>query len=119
MTRKRFTKLLMAQGYSRNEANLYATRARVLGHSYETAYYMINFKSVQIIGEAVRNAMQTISKIVNAVGAGVTACTTTGSRSENTMRCSPRGRRKRSALHARISAGDEEWAGFFRFSLKV
>lgn len=73
MTRKRFTKLLMAQGYSRNEANLYATRARVLGHSYETAYYLINFKSVHIIGEAVRNAMQTISKIVNAVGAGVTA----------------------------------------------
>ena len=73
MTRKRFVKLLMAQGYSRNEANLYATRARVLGHSYETAYYLINIKSVHITGEAVRNAMQTITKIMNAVGAGVTA----------------------------------------------
>lgn len=73
MTRKRFTKLLMAQGYSRNEAARYATRARVVGHSYEEEYYLINIKYMQIIGEAVRNAMQTISKIVNAVGAGVTA----------------------------------------------
>lgn len=38
MTRKRFIKLLMAEGYSRNEANTIATDARNCGLDYKTTY---------------------------------------------------------------------------------
>lgn len=39
MTRKRFIKLMMAQGCSRNTATVAAVFARLLGLSYETAYH--------------------------------------------------------------------------------
>ena len=39
MTRKRYTKLLMAQGYSRNEVNEFARRVVERGGSYHDDYY--------------------------------------------------------------------------------
>ncbi len=38
MTRKRFIKLCMAQGFSRNEANKEATECREFGYSYLDFY---------------------------------------------------------------------------------
>lgn len=38
MTRKRFIKLLMSKGHSRNEAILLAKRAQNAGHSYQSYY---------------------------------------------------------------------------------
>ena len=40
-TRKRFVKLLMAHGYSRNEANKRAERARRFGYSYQDFFFLL------------------------------------------------------------------------------
>ena len=41
MTRKRFVKLLMSRGYSRNEANSRARAAVSAGFTYDCAYFAV------------------------------------------------------------------------------
>ena len=53
-TRKRFVKLLMANGYSRNEANEKAKRARRLGYSYQDFFFML-FPLARIFRKAVNH----------------------------------------------------------------
>lgn len=77
MTRKRFVKLLMSEGLSRNEANSIAADARISGLAYSTAY-----KSVQVthdlglnpkcfdidaVCDAIGKVAADVTKIVNAL----------------------------------------------------
>ena len=67
MTRKRYIKLLMAAGYSRNEANQLAEWAVESGLSYRTAYRFVStyfptgFKK---IAEALERWLSGIEKVV-------------------------------------------------------
>lgn len=83
MARKRFIKLLMSEGYSRNEANSIAADARISGLAYSTAYKAeqvahdarINLKDIDIgaVCDAIRKvaeaAMKAASALVAAFGA--------------------------------------------------
>ena len=81
MTRKRFTKLLMAQGYSRNEANSTADLAIALKPSYEAAYTAITTRELvlprQIDTRALEAALRQIGdtawRICEAFTAGMQA----------------------------------------------
>ena len=82
MTRKRFVKLLMADGYSRNEANTVAAKARICGMRYSTAYSMRRLRIPQIklatanfdaFCEAVRNLADTALKVGVAISKAATA----------------------------------------------
>ena len=69
MTRKRFVKLLMSRGYSRNEANQAALTAISDGHTYEGAYFAVrvNDGDPEAV-EAVREACERIAHaIIEAV----------------------------------------------------
>lgn len=80
MTRKRFIKLLMAQGYSRNEADCLAWQAMANAYSYEEAYAIVNIKTIvipKLTTEQIQDIVQQINKaawrICEAVCDGVTA----------------------------------------------
>ena len=80
MTRKRFIKLLMAQGYSRNEADCLAWQAITSAYSYEEAYTLVTIKTIvipKLTTEQMQDIVQQISKaacrIYEAVFDGVTA----------------------------------------------
>lgn len=45
MTRKRFVKLLMSRGYSRNEANSKAQAAVSAGVTYDAAYFAVRIEA--------------------------------------------------------------------------
>ena len=68
MTRKRFIKLLMAQGHSRNEANEFAVNMRELGLTYDAAYriYFCVPKVIDIIAEKIREFTETVEKMTKA-----------------------------------------------------
>ena len=72
MTRKRFVKLMMSKGYDRNEANAYAAKARAIGSSYE-AYTSTNTPQFNIAADALKNAINAISKFAAAAAAGLSA----------------------------------------------
>lgn len=83
MTRKRFVKMLMAEGYSRNEANIVATAARNSGIDYKLAYKAerdlsaakLSLKNVDIsaicyaIGKIAEAAIKVASAMAKAVAA--------------------------------------------------
>lgn len=66
MTRKRFIKLLMSRGYSRNEADLIASAAVSGGRDYEHAYtcVLINDGDPEAV-EAARRAIERLAEAVN------------------------------------------------------
>lgn len=72
MTRKRFIKLLMAEGYSRNGANDIADDALKDGYSYAETYDQITrlLPLVQAITpeitDAIKKATEAIAKVVTA-----------------------------------------------------
>lgn len=81
MTRKRFVKLLMADGYSRNEANALAVDARRYGYSkvYNAESAMraakINLNNIDItaVCDAIRKFADIAQKMAVAIGKAVTA----------------------------------------------
>lgn len=83
MTRKRFVKLLMADGYSRNEANTLAADARSCGLKYSNAYKAesaisaakLNLKDIDFsaICDAIRNLVEFAVDIASAIAKAATA----------------------------------------------
>ena len=77
MTRKRFVKLLMADGHSRNAANILAAKAQNCGLSYSTAYKaesdmqgaIIQFCNTDFtaVCEAVRKLADAAAKVASAI----------------------------------------------------
>ncbi len=73
MTRKKFIKLLMSQGYSRNEAEKTALVCRGKGMPYEGSYeLLVQLKSVistilPNIGVMVAEAVENIQRMARAV----------------------------------------------------
>ena len=73
MTRKRFVKLLMAEGYSRNSANEIADEALEDGFSYAEAYgYVIRLLPLMDalagpLADAVTKATESIGRVAKAV----------------------------------------------------
>lgn len=83
MTRKRYVKLLMANGWSRNAANHAAKEVREDGTSYNADYYH-GFDSVDIysrqyqelyetVKQTVDNLIPCIKRLAEALAAGVSA----------------------------------------------
>lgn len=79
MTRKRFVKLLMAEGYSRNSANTLADDVIADGYSYAEGYAHITRllplieKMVDPLADAVEKATEAICRFGNAVSAAASA----------------------------------------------
>lgn len=82
MTKKRYIKLLMAQGRSRNYANECAQEVAAAGGScsYEEAYalsYALDrtnwVSAAHQLGEAIESITASMIKVVNAVAAGIAA----------------------------------------------
>lgn len=78
MTRKRFIKLLMSKGYSRNDAAEMAAEVPGSGQSYLEAYIRADIynRLVNVLpgmGEAVQRATEALAKIVQAFAAGMDA----------------------------------------------
>ena len=75
MTRKRFVKLLMAKGYSRNSANGVAEAVRANGKTYVEAYKAVKatVDITQIISETVVKLYESIGRIARALSAGFAA----------------------------------------------
>ena len=69
MKRKRFVKLLMARGYSRNYATQVALHAVSNGHTFEGVYFAVRVndgdpEAVEAMREAVFTACEKITEIV-------------------------------------------------------
>ena len=77
MTRKRFIKLLMSRGYSRNEANTLAADARRCGMKYSNAYMAesamraakINLKDIDFtaVCDAAIKVAEAATKVASAI----------------------------------------------------
>ena len=75
MTRKRFVKLCMSKGYSRNTAYLLARDAQENGTSYENALHQVEFAGqlVRAIDwEAFGRAMNSVNETVGKIAAATT-----------------------------------------------
>ena len=83
MTRKRFIKLLMSRGYSRNEASNIAADTRSCGMGYSNAYKAeqvalaarIKLKEIDItaVCDAIRNIVDMATKVACAISKAVGA----------------------------------------------
>ena len=83
MTRKRFVKLLMADGYSRNASNTIAADARNCGMKYSNAYKAesamraakLKFQDVDFtaVCDAIRNVAEMAIKVASAMAKAVGA----------------------------------------------
>lgn len=75
MTRKRFKKLLMSYGYSRNDAEWLAERPKVLGISYQT-YWDDNMPmfTVNLGLHQIKQTWQKIGKTTHSVMQAIEAC---------------------------------------------
>lgn len=74
MTRKRFVKLCMARGYSRNEAQELALDAKQKGRSYAEAMGIVDASRVlPQLAESVEGAIAEIGRVAAAVAAGLAA----------------------------------------------
>lgn len=75
MTRKRFVKLCMARGYSRNEAQELALDVRNDGRSYAEAMGMADAARIVVpqLAESVEGAIAEIGRVAAAVAAGLAA----------------------------------------------
>lgn len=86
MTRKRFIKLLMAKGYSRNEANTAAKQCQTSRIEYRKAHTAIKacdvarikFTTINIdaVCDAIRKIVDVVQKMAVAIGKAVTAFAT-------------------------------------------
>ena len=63
MTRKRFIKLLMSRGYSRNEATTMALIAVGCGYTYDVAYFAVLLKDGEF-EEVVREICNSIAAVL-------------------------------------------------------
>lgn len=81
MTRKRFVKLCMANGYGRNAANLIAKGFNAKGKTYAEAYQVtiavkkLCDRIIPVIGETVERVNKAISKVAKAASAAAAAFT--------------------------------------------
>ena len=83
MTRKRFVKLLMADGYSRNQANTIAASAQRVGLTYSNAYRaesntldaLAKIKDIDITAlcDAIRNIAEAATKVASAIAKAAAA----------------------------------------------
>lgn len=75
MTRKRFVKLCMARGYSRNEAQELALDARQKGRSYAEAMGIVDASRVVLpqLAESVEGAIAEIGRVAAAAAEGLAA----------------------------------------------
>ena len=81
MTRKRFVKLVMGRGYSRDEANSKARAAVSAGVTYEQAYFAVRcedgdseaLEAVQAVCERIAAAVQSITEAAMAAAQAITA----------------------------------------------
>lgn len=77
MTRKRFVKLLMSRGYSRNEAQAMALTQRQKGQSYAEAYAALTLTmwgiKAQGFAEAIQALAVTVQVTTEAIVEGVAA----------------------------------------------
>ena len=71
MTRKRFKKLMMAEGYSRNEVNIFAALAR--SRSYEVAYKERWKPRIGIDTEAICRAFDELAEQMHKVSTALCA----------------------------------------------
>lgn len=86
MTRKRYVKLLMAKGWSRNSANEMAERVREQGGSYQQIGYVYTpSEFAEALNKAVNVVMQAATHIVKALAAGVAAFGEAVARELNTV----------------------------------
>lgn len=69
MTRKRFIKLLMSRGYSRNTANNVAQLALCCGYTYDAAYFAVRLKDGEFDEtlQAIRNMVADILRIPRSI----------------------------------------------------
>ncbi|SCJ78807.1 Uncharacterised protein [uncultured Flavonifractor sp.] len=72
MTRKRFVKLIMARGISRNEANELAGRVVDACVSYKDAYKAYT-TSLPKVFDTIRTAVEAIQRVANAICIGMSA----------------------------------------------
>lgn len=75
MTRKRFVKLCMARGYSRNEAQELALDVRNDGRSYAEAMGMADAARIVVpqLAEAVAGAFASLGRMAAAAATGIAA----------------------------------------------
>ena len=75
MTRKRFVKLCMARGYSRNEAQELALDARQKGHSYAEAMGIMDASRVVLpqLAEYIAGAITEMGRVAAATAEGLVA----------------------------------------------
>lgn len=68
MTRKKFVKLLMAKGYSRNDANSVAASVQERRLTYDAAYgiYCVFPDAAAMMQEAFEKLAKTVQKMVSA-----------------------------------------------------
>lgn len=86
MTRKRYVKLLMAKGWSRNSANEMAKCVRDGGGSYQQIGYVYTPKEfAELLDTVVNVEFQAVTKIGRALAAGVTAFSEAVARELNTV----------------------------------
>ena len=83
MTRKRFVKLLMSRGYTRNEANSKAQAAVSAGVTYENGYFAVRIEAGDIealsavqaacnrIAEAMKSVAEALVHMINALAAAM------------------------------------------------
>lgn len=74
MTRKRFVKLLMARGFSRNQANQTAKVSMLRHGSYELAYIAWSL-GITKVPDAFRNFSRALSNLVTAATARISELT--------------------------------------------
>ena len=75
MTRKRFVKLLMSRGYSRNEANQAALTAISDGHTYDGVYFAVRvndgdpevLEAVKAVCDRIAEAVADFQNAINAI----------------------------------------------------
>lgn len=72
MTQKRFKKLMMSKGYSRNAVNDIAKNVRECGVSYSEVYTMSDIKIPAVV-DAIRCVVEQMQNIVVAVGVAMRA----------------------------------------------
>lgn len=75
MTRKRFVKLLMAQGYSRNSANATARITQASGRTYQETYNVLTAFSrlSKALTDAVEPIVDNFKRMARAFQAGAEA----------------------------------------------
>jgi hypothetical protein len=77
MTRKRYIKLMMAEGWDRNTATSFAEQAREDGKSYAADYALHNMARNLLNSDTLRDAMgrvvEVVGRMCNAICAGVAA----------------------------------------------